>query len=187
MDLLLTAGLPWPTILYTILINEVMVITGLIGALVASSYKWGYFVFGCVAFFFVAWTVTWTARKHAAALGADVSRAYLTCGVWTIFLWFLYPIAWGLSEGGNVISPDSEAVFYGILDILAKPVFGALLLWGHRNIDPARLGLHIRDYDEDPAIVGGAHSGLHGEKHHRNGANTGVVNNGVDNGVTAPV
>ena len=60
--------------------------------------------------------------------------------MWTISLWFLYPIAWGLSEGGNVIAPDSEAVFYGILDILAKPVFGALLLWGHRNIDPARLG-----------------------------------------------
>ena len=39
MDLLLTAGLPWPTILYTILIDEIMIITGLIGALVTSSYK----------------------------------------------------------------------------------------------------------------------------------------------------
>ncbi len=39
MDLLLTAGLPWPTILYTILIDEIMIITGLIGALVVSSYK----------------------------------------------------------------------------------------------------------------------------------------------------
>lgn len=88
----------------------------------------------------MAWTVTWTARKHAVALGPDVSKTYLTCGSWTIFLWFLYPIAWGLSEGGNVIAPDSEAVFYGILDIMAKPVFGALLLWGHRNIDPSILG-----------------------------------------------
>lgn len=92
------------------------------------------------AFLWVAWTVIWTARKHAAAIGPDVSRTYLICGVWTIFLWFLYPIAWGLSEGGNVIAPDSEAVFYGILDLMAKPVFGALLLWGHRNIDPGRLG-----------------------------------------------
>ena len=39
MDLLLTAGLPWPTILYTLLIDEIMIITGLIGALVTSSYK----------------------------------------------------------------------------------------------------------------------------------------------------
>lgn len=46
MDLLLTAGMPWPTILYTILIDEIMIITGLIGALVQSRYKWGYFTFG---------------------------------------------------------------------------------------------------------------------------------------------
>jgi len=56
----------------------------------------------------------------------------------------LYPIAWGLCEGGNVIAPDSEAVFYGILDFLAKPCFGALLIWGHRNIDPADLGMNIQ-------------------------------------------
>lgn len=51
-------------------------------------------------------------------------------------------------QGGNVIASDSEAVFYGILDILAKPGFGALLLWGHRNIDLSRLGLHIKDVTE---------------------------------------
>lgn len=43
MDILLTAGLPWPTILYTLLIDEIMIITGLVGALVTSSYKVQYF------------------------------------------------------------------------------------------------------------------------------------------------
>ncbi|KAF9770771.1 hypothetical protein IL306_011641 [Fusarium sp. DS 682] len=57
-------------------------------------------------------------------------------------------IFYGVCEGGNLIAPDSEAVFYGILDLIAKPAFGALLLWGHRNIDPARLGLRIRDINE---------------------------------------
>lgn len=32
LDLLLTCGLPTPTIVYTILINEIMIVTGLIGA-----------------------------------------------------------------------------------------------------------------------------------------------------------
>ncbi|KAI4157855.1 MAG: hypothetical protein L6R39_000584 [Caloplaca ligustica] len=163
LDLLLTAGMPWPTVLYTILIDEIMVITGLVGALVQSTYKFGYFAFGCVAFLWVAYTVTVTARKYASALGNDILRTYTICGVWTIFLWFLYPIAWGLSEGGNVIAPDSEAVFYGVLDIMAKPVFGALLLWGHRNIEPSRVGLHIRDYTEQPSHLGD-HAGVHGEK-----------------------
>ncbi|KAL8868555.1 MAG: hypothetical protein Q9198_008138, partial [Flavoplaca austrocitrina] len=39
LDLLLTAGMPWPTILYTILIDEIMIVTGLVGALVQSTYK----------------------------------------------------------------------------------------------------------------------------------------------------
>ncbi|KAL8728365.1 MAG: hypothetical protein Q9181_005366 [Wetmoreana brouardii] len=164
LDLLLTAGLPWPTILYTILLDEIMIVTGLVGALVQSSYKFGFFAFGCAAFLWVAFTVTVTARQYARTMGGDILKTYTICGVWTIFLWFLYPIAWGLSEGGNVIAPDSEAVFYGVLDLMAKPVFGALLLWGHRNIDPGRLGLHIRDYHEDPATVSGSHSGQHGEK-----------------------
>ena len=198
MDLLLTAGMPWPTILYTLLIDEIMIITGLIGALVRSSYKvlhpfhvssrdsvglhlhlqWAYWTFGMFALFAVAWTVTWTARKHARHLGADIGKVYLITGVWTIFLWFLYPIAWGLSEGGNVIAPDSEGVFYGVLDIMAKPVFGAILLFGHRNIDPGRLGLHIRDYDEDPAVHGSTKAGVHGEKTH-NGAGTTAANDGT--------
>lgn len=169
MDILLTAGLPWPTILYTILMDEIMVVTGLVGALVASSYKWGYFAFAMVALFFIAYNVVYVGIKHAGPLGANVKRTYIICGGWTIFLWFLYPIAWGLSEGGNVIAPDSEAIFYGILDILAKPIFGALLLWGHKDIDPEVLGLHIRDYDDRPIQSGNEKS---------------VVNNGANNGVT---
>lgn len=124
------------------------------------------------------------ARKHANSLGADVGRAFLMCGSLTAFLWILYPIAWGLCEGGNVISPDSEAVFYGILDVLAKPIFGALLIFGHRNIAPARLGLRIRDYDEDPTHHGGAKGHGVGEKHghHGNGVGNGTSTTG--NGVT---
>jgi len=144
LDVLLTAGLPWPTVLYTILVDEIVAVTLLVGALVKSTYKWGYFVFGVSALFFVAWTVIFDARGQARNLGADINRVYTICGLWTVSLWLLYPIAWGVSEGGNVIAPDSEAIFYGILDLLAKPVFGALLLWGHRNIDVSRLGLDLR-------------------------------------------
>jgi bacteriorhodopsin len=81
-------------------------------------------------------------------------------------------------EGGNVISPDSEAVFYGVLDFLAKPVFGALLIWGHRNIDPERIGMKIRDYEGDEVVR---------EKERRNPANgvDGPVDTNGTNGHTA--
>ncbi|SCB65741.1 unnamed protein product [Fusarium graminearum] len=148
MDLLLTAGMPWPTVLYVILVDEIMIVTGLVGALVTTSYKWGYFTIGCVALVYIVYQLAWEARIHANHVGPDVGRVFLWCGSLTAVVWILYPIAWGVCEGGNLISPDSEAVFYGILDIIAKPVFGAILLFGHRNIDPARLGLRIRDVNE---------------------------------------
>ena len=34
-----------------------------------------------------------------------------------------YPVCWGLSEGSNTISPTSEMVFYGILDLFSILVF----------------------------------------------------------------
>lgn len=147
LDLMLTAALPWPTIAYVIFLDEVMIVTGLIGALVKTRYKWGFYAFGCLAMFAVFYELAVTGRKHAKNLGADVHRTFLMTGVWTLAIWTLYPIAWGLSEGGNVIAPDSEAVFYGILDFMAKPIFSALLIYGHWNIDPSRLGLRITDYD----------------------------------------
>lgn len=151
-DLLLTAGMPWPTVLWVILVDEIMVVTGLVGALVVSSYKWAYFTMGCVALFYIVYMLVWEARRHAARYGAEVSRCFTLCGSLTTFLWILYPIAWGLCEGGNVISPDSEAIFYGILDFIAKPIFGALLIWGHRNIDPASIGMAIKSYDNDVVV-----------------------------------
>ncbi|KAF7719098.1 Uncharacterized protein PECH_000284 [Penicillium ucsense] len=144
-DILLTCGLPWPTILFAVVLDEIMIVTGLIGALVKSQYKWGYFTIGCVAFFMVAYVIIGVGMSHAKVIGQDVNRLFIMISVWTLVMWTLYPVAWGLCEGGNVISPDSEAVFYGVLDLLAKPVFGGILLWGHSKIDPARLGLRISD------------------------------------------
>lgn len=194
LDLLLTAGMPWPTILFVIIVDEMTIVTGLVGALVESGYKWGYFVFGCVGLCYIFYELVWEARRHSNLIGKDVGRTFLICGSLTALLWWLYPIAWGVCEGGNVITPDSEAVFYGILDLLAKPVFGALLIWGHRNIDPARLGLVIHDYANDDAVrAGGKH-----EKRPADGPSNGLTNdhtngntnghtNGDSNGTTATV
>lgn len=163
LDILLTAALPWPTILFVLLLDLVMVVCGLVGALVRTSYKWGFFAFGTAALLGVLYHLFWSGRKHATPLGADIKRGYTIIAGWTVFLWCLYPIAWGLSEGGNVISPDSEHVFYGILDILSKVGFAGLLLWAHNNVDQRRLGLHIRDYEDVPVTT------RHGIEKHHNG------------------
>ncbi|KAH7386170.1 hypothetical protein BKA64DRAFT_134983 [Cadophora sp. MPI-SDFR-AT-0126] len=165
LDVLLTAGLPWPTILITILIDEIMIVTGLVGALVTSQYKWGYFVFAMVSLFFIAYSVVYVGPKHAGRIRAsnetNIRKSYILAAGWTMGLWFLYPIAWGLSEGGNVISADSEAIFYSVLDVLAKPGFGLILILAHRNIEPEDIGIHIRSYDQPRRnyYLGRAHRG----------------------------
>jgi len=161
LDLMLTAGMPTAIILATIFADEVMVVTGLIGALTQTSYKWGFWTFGMFAFFFVVYEILIDGRRHANALGGAPKKAYNLAGVWLIGIWFLYPIAWGLCEGGNVIHPDSESIFYGILDVLAKPGFGALLLFMHKNIRVSDLGLGFRQPGQH---VGGSHE-KHGGQH----------------------
>jgi len=74
--------------------------------------------------------------SHTDRIGTGLSTvrsSYMMLAGLLTFVWMLYPICWALCEGGNVISSDSEAVFYGILDFLAKPVFSFLLLWRHSS------------------------------------------------------
>jgi bacteriorhodopsin len=173
--------MPWQRILWVIIMDWVMIVTGLVGALTASQYKWGYFTFGCAAMLYIFWTMLVPARRSASRLGPAVSRCYNSTGVWTLALWTFYPIAWGLCEGGNVIAPDSEAVFYGILDVLTKIGFSAILLIQHDKIDPAVMGCkiysledtHVRPDKKSTAGTNGAHiTGTNGAHAGTNNATT---------------
>jgi hypothetical protein len=112
----------------------------------------GYFVFGCMALLFVVWQVTWVARKHASALGSDVSRTFLMCGCLTIFLWFLYPIAGVFARVVTLSLPTPRLSSTVFSTSSSRSQSSVLLIWGHRGIEPARLGLHVRDYDDVPGV-----------------------------------
>jgi len=160
LGLFLTTGMPWQHILFIIVMVWTSVVCGLAGAFTATSYKWGYFTFGVVLMFFIFYSILIPGRRHANVLGAEISRVYNMTGLWAVAIAFLYPICWGVSEGGNVITSDGEAVFYGILDLFAKIGYGVIFNMGHHYIDPARVGLRVRDYDDE--IPGARHA----EKRH---------------------
>ena len=145
---LFTAAVPWQHGIFVIFMEWFAVVSGLAGAFTESNYKWGYFVFSVVALFYILYSLAIPGRRHASAVGPEVLRTYHTGGGLLLLVALLYPICWGVSEGGNVISPDSEAVFYGILDIILFGLYGLVLLVGHNSIDPDTLGLQLRDYDE---------------------------------------
>ncbi len=123
--------------------------------------------------FGVFWELAIVGRRSAKLLGDDVHKSFVRCGVLTLVIWLLYPVAWGLCEGGNVITPNDEAVFYGCLDLIAKPVFSFALIWSHWNIAPERLGLRIMDPEELMTI----RQKKHDEKE-KNGNGVGGVANG---------
>lgn len=58
LELLLATGLSLSDIMTTLFMGIVLVISGLIGSLVPSTYKWGYFTFGVFALFYVWYVVT---------------------------------------------------------------------------------------------------------------------------------
>lgn len=92
----------------------------------------------------------------------------------------LYPICWGLSEGGNRITNDGESAFYGVLDILSQGVFALGLLWLVRRLDFDQLGL---GFSEHGRVAGARDYNIHDEKRMHGGSGAGLNNGtGVHNG-----
>ncbi|EGO00578.1 hypothetical protein SERLA73DRAFT_178420 [Serpula lacrymans var. lacrymans S7.3] len=141
LGLLLLTGLSYSDILTTIFFALVLVVTGLVGALTTSSYKWGYFAFGLFSLFYLCYRLLGHSARFPFRAGAGSRTGFLVASSYLTFIWMLYPICWGLSEGGNVITPTSEMVFYGILDLFAGPIFLALFLNMLRKVEYNKLGM----------------------------------------------
>ncbi|GAA6041667.1 hypothetical protein JCM8097_003071 [Rhodosporidiobolus ruineniae] len=185
LELLLGTGLPLSQIFIVIFFDILMIETGLIGALVPSRYKWGFYTFGCVALIAIWYFLLVPGRASANRLGSDFSKAYMTStGVLSI-LWLVYPVIWGVGEGGNVITPTSEMIAYGVLDILAKPVFTLIHVLAISRLDYARLGF------SSSKVSDGAHQGLLNEKGYAGGAHSAAATPRTSmaptNHATAPV
>ncbi|GAA5894929.1 opsin family protein [Sporobolomyces salmoneus] len=156
LELALASGLPLPKIFNLIFLDIVMIVTGLIGALIPNGYKWVWFSFGCFALFGVWKILLIDAKAAVGRLGTDYSKAFASSAAILSFLWLLYPIAWGLSDGGNVIHPNSEAAFYGVLDVLAKPVYCFVHVLAIEKLDWSRLGWTSGKRDGSGAsLIGG--------------------------------
>ncbi|ODV79104.1 family A G protein-coupled receptor-like protein [Suhomyces tanzawaensis NRRL Y-17324] len=109
------------------LFTEVFVLGLLIGSLIESTYKWGFFTFSAISLLFTIFLIG-TNISASSGLRRVTSVSHLLI-IFQFVVWILYPINWGLSEGGNVIQPDSEAVFYGILDLITFAVIPTALTW----------------------------------------------------------
>ena len=98
------------TRLLAVFFDLVMIVTGLIGALTGSRYKWGLFSFGCAALLYIWFVLLGPARVSAGRLGPRYGKSHAASASFLAVIWLLYPIAWGCADGGNLITPTSEMV-----------------------------------------------------------------------------
>jgi bacteriorhodopsin len=132
LDLAFLAGLSGANIFVAIAADLIMVLTGLFAAFAGSeSTTWGWYTMSCVAFLFIVYILAVGGRRAVAAKGNATSSLFAAIGGFTLVLWTLYPVVWGISDGARLWSVDTEIVAYAILDVLAKPVFGFWLLFAH--------------------------------------------------------
>ncbi|TPX07454.1 uncharacterized protein E0L32_002076 [Thyridium curvatum] len=144
LSLGLLSGVSWTTIVCNIFIAFIWTFTYLAAAYTPTSYKWGFFTFGTFSYVVLAMSTLNESREEAARRG--IGRDYILLAAWANLLWLLYPVGFGLTDGGHVLGVTSGAIFFGVLDILMVPVlgFGYVLLGRHWDWD--RLELAFSEY-----------------------------------------
>ncbi|KZT50901.1 family A G protein-coupled receptor-like protein [Calocera cornea HHB12733] len=123
LEVLFTAAMSPTEVATAMFFQVVAFVCFLVGALVSSTYKWGYFVFATVSIIYVIILLLVPGRNAAGAISDNVRSIFTRSTSVMAFLLLLYPLAWGLADGGNVITSDGEMVFYGVLDVLLYPCF----------------------------------------------------------------
>jgi len=148
----LPSGISWATIFYQVALSWTWVISYLVGAFTRTTYKWGFFAFGTVAWILLAVSTLTVGISSAKRVG--IARDYALLSGWVNLLWLLYPIAWGVSDGGNSIGITASFIFFGILDVLLVPVvaFAVLVLAG--TWDYSRLNIAFTQYGRVNAPAG---------------------------------
>jgi len=136
LDLALLAGLSGADILVLIFADLIMILTGLFAAFGAEGtpQKWGWYTIACIAYLVVIFELVYHGRSKALAKGGKVGGFFTAIGGFTLLIWTVYPIIWGIADGSRNMNVDEEIIAYAVLDILAKPIFGAWLLFTHISI-----------------------------------------------------
>lgn len=113
-----------------IIADVIMIVTGLIAGLHPSfSYRWGFFVFSCTALLYVFYALIGSARSYAFVRSPKVGNLYNQVSLALVVVWTLYPVVFYFAEGTGKITADQEILFFSVLDVIAKPVWGAWVVF----------------------------------------------------------
>jgi len=143
LDLALLAGLSGGHILIAIIADIIMILTGLFAAFGSEGtpQKWGWYAIACIAYLVVIWILAYHGRATAFKKSGKVGNFFAAIGGFTLVIWTVYPVVWGIADGSRNVDVDGEIIAYAVLDVLAKPIFGAWLLFTHSSIQETNIEL----------------------------------------------
>ncbi|KUI67786.1 hypothetical protein VM1G_03454 [Cytospora mali] len=151
----LVSGISWATIFYNVVLSWVWVLAYLFTAYTTSTYKWGFYAFGTVAYLLLAFNTLFEGRRSLTTRDFGPARGHHTIlSAWTNLLWLNYPIAFGISDGGNVIGVTGSFIYFGILDLLLVPVLALAFLALARKWDYGRMNIAFTQYGRVRAAEG---------------------------------
>ncbi|KAI1260915.1 hypothetical protein F5Y18DRAFT_217430 [Xylariaceae sp. FL1019] len=132
LDLGFLAGLNGASILVLVVSDVIMILTGLFAAFSRDDGQgWGWYAWGCLAYLNIVYQLGYKGRTAVSNKDNKTKAFFGAISLFTLLLWTMYPIIWGIADGSRSMNVDGEIIAYGILDILAKPVFGFWLLLTH--------------------------------------------------------
>ncbi|CAI6097373.1 unnamed protein product [Clonostachys chloroleuca] len=140
----LVSGVSWATIFFNVCVSWAWIIAYLCSAYTGTRYKWGFYGFGTAAYVILTIQTLWASRSSANRLGTGRDHTMLA-GYVNLF-WFLYPIAFAVSDGGNVIGVTQSFIFFGIVDLLLVCGTAFIFLFLARKWDYGRMNLHFTQY-----------------------------------------
>jgi hypothetical protein len=132
----------WHFLLFS---DILMIVAGLIASTVTGGFKWLFFGFSILAFLPILYYIcalrdsVLDKTPYDSKTGQKVDKsshdiAYLPYNWFfhnydflaqlTVLTWSIYPIVWILADGTGILSVTGEAIWYAVLDVIAKGIFG---------------------------------------------------------------
>jgi len=151
IDLGLLAGISGASLSTAIVADIIMVLSALFASLshrvphhdgkTHGGKIWGWFAIAILSYLVIIYQLVINGRAAASARGSKVSKFFYSIAGYTILVWTAYPIVWAIADGKRMVSVNTEIIIFAVLDVLAKGVFGAWLLFTYRALPEAEVEL----------------------------------------------
>jgi len=119
-------------VVFIVALDALMILLGFVASVVQGWVKWIFFLSALFMYLWLGFTfLSGGKTKTADVNGLAPAQALISKILKFVLIgvWILYPIVWVLSSGLNLLCASTEAILYGILDLLLKGVFCSVVVY----------------------------------------------------------